>query len=209
MNSGVKLPTAAYGALEIALNRYIASDDHAFERCLALAGKSLQVDFSDLGLSMVFVVTSHGLQIMPAAESTPDVRLQGKSSAFARIFSAGAGEGLTGGALRIEGDVGVAQQFARLFASVDFDIEDWLDARLGPVTAHFLGHGLRGAAAFARRAADHLTLDAAEYLREETRDVIGRREHAVFADAVDTLRDDTERLAARVQRLAARRSRRP
>lgn len=202
----MRLPTAAYGALEIALNRYIASDDLAFERCTALAGKSLRVDLGDLGLTLVFVATSHGLQIMSDAESAPDVRLEGKSRAFARIFFAGAEEGLTGGALRIEGDAGVAQQFARLFASVDFDIEDWLDARLGPVPARFVGRGLRGAVAFARRAADELSLDAAEYLREETRDVVGGREHAVFADAVDMLRDDTDGLAARVKRLAARRS---
>lgn len=203
----MRLPSAAYGALEIALNRYIASDDHAFDHCVALAGKSLQVDFSDLGLTLVFVVTDHGLQVMPVAEGGPDVRLQGSSRAFARIFFAGAEEGLTGGALRIEGDVGVAQQFARLFASVDFDIEDWLDARLGPVPARFVGRGLRGAMAFARRAADTLSLDTAEYLREESRDVIGGREYAVFADAVDMLRDDTDRLAVRIKRLAARQGR--
>src|SRR5699024_4816537 len=103
-----------------------------------------------------------------------------------------------------EGDVGIAQQFARLFASVDFDIEDWLDARLGPVPAHVLGRGLRGAMALGRRAADHLSRDTAEYLREETRDIIGRREHAAFVDDVDELRADSERLAARIRQLAGR-----
>ncbi len=207
MNRGARLPSAIYGSLEIGLNRYIASDDRALERCAGLAGKSLQVDFSDLGMTMVFVATGHGIQIMPASEGAADVRLDGKSTAFARIFFAGAEEGLTGGALRIEGDVGVAQQFARLFASVDFDIGDWLDARLGPVPAYFFGRGLRSATAFARRAVDTLSLDAAEYLREETRDVVGTREHARFAGAVDTLRDDADRLQARVRRLPARTSR--
>lgn len=200
----MRLPSAAYGALEIALNRYIVGDAHAFERCAALAGKSLQIDFSDLGLTLVFVASPHGLQILSAAERPPDVRLEGKSRAFARIFFAGAEDGLTGPAVRIEGDVGVAQRFARLFASVDFDIEDWLDARLGPVPARLLGQGLRGALALARRAADNLSLDAAEYLREETRGVIGGREHAAFADAVDMLRQDTDRLSARISRLEAR-----
>lgn len=200
----MKLPTAAYGALEIALNRYISSDEHALEHCAALSGKSLQVELSDLGLTLVFVATSHGLQVMSAAETEPDVRLEGKGQAFARVFFAGAEEGLTGGAFRIEGDVGVAHQFARLFTAVDFDIGDWLDNRVGPVPAYFMARGLRGAAAFARRAADTLTLDAAEYLREETRDVVGVREYSAFADAVGGLRDDTDQLAARIKRLAAR-----
>src|SRR5699024_4208127 len=163
--------------------------------------KSLQVDLADLGLTLVYFATDHGLQVMAAPQTPADVRLQGNSTAFARVFFAGAEEGLTGGAFRIEGDVGVAQRFARLFTSVDFDIGDWLDARLGPVPAQAISRGLRGAGAFVRRAADTLSLDTAEYLREETRDVVGAREHAGFADEVDASRARVERLAVRVKRL--------
>jgi len=198
----VRLPTATYGALEIALNRYIASDERALEQCAALAGKSLQIDLTDLGLTLVYFATGHGLQVMAAPETPADVRLQGKSAAFARVFFAGAEEGLTGGAFRIEGDVGVAHRFARLFTTVDFDIGDWLDAHLGPVPAQVMTRGLRGATAIARRAAQTLSLDTAEYLREETRDVVGTREHAAFADEVDSLWADVDQIAARVKRLA-------
>lgn len=200
----MRFPTAAYGALEIALNKYIGSDAQALQRCAALAGKSLLIELTDLGVTLVFFATDHGMQVMAAPETEPDVRLQGKSQAFARVFFAGAEEGLTGGAFRIEGDVGVAHQFARLFTLVDFDIGDWLDERVGPVPAYFLTRGLRGAKAFASRAADTLTLNTAEYFREETRDVVGTREHASFADAVTELHADTDRLAARIKRLTVR-----
>lgn len=196
----MKLPTAAYGALEVALNQYIASDDRALGQCTALAGHSLQVELDDLALTLAFFGTGHGLQVMPVLEAEPDVRLRGRSRAFARLFMEGE-RGLTGGAFRIEGDVGVAHQFARLFTAVDFDIGDWLDERVGPVPAFFMTRGLRGAAAFARRAADTLVLDTAEYLREESRDVVGTREHASLAEAVASLHDDADRLAARVRRL--------
>lgn len=199
----MRLPTAAYGALEIALNRYIASDDRAREQCAALAGNSLQVELNDLELTLAFYGTGHDLQVMPALEAEPDVRLQGQSRAFARLFMEGE-QGLASGAFRIEGDVGVAHRFARLFTSVDFDIGDWLDARVGPLPAFVLARGLRSVTALARRAADTLPRDAAEYLREETRDVIGTREHAAFAAAVQTLHHDTEQLAARIKRLAPR-----
>ena len=45
---------------------------------------------------------------------------------------------------------------------------------------------------------------AAEYLTEESRDVVAKAELHAFLDDVDGLRDDVERLAARVQRLQAR-----
>ena len=45
---------------------------------------------------------------------------------------------------------------------------------------------------------------AAEYVTEESRDVVGRAELNAFHDDVDAVRDDVERLAVRVGRLAAR-----
>lgn len=42
---------------------------------------------------------------------------------------------------------------------------------------------------------------AAEYLTEESRDVVPRAELEAFYDDVDALRDDVERLAAKLARL--------
>ena len=51
---------------------------------------------------------------------------------------------------------------------------------------------------------DRFAESAAEYLTEESRDVVPRAELDAFHDDVDTLRDDAERLAARVARLNKR-----
>ena len=45
-----------------------------------------------------------------------------------------------------------------------------------------------------------LARNSAEFLIEESRDVVGRAELDAFLDDVDVLRDDAERLALRVQR---------
>ena len=195
------LPTPALGAAEIALNRYLGSDPRALALCEDLAGRALELRFSDLGLRLVFIAESHGMQLRGTPETEADVCLTGTASAFGRILFSGGREGITGGGLRIEGDVGVAQCFADLFASVDFDLTDFIDARLGPVPAYFIGKGLKQARALFSRAASELPEQTAEYLREETRDVIGAWEHEKFAAEVETLRDDAERLAARLRRL--------
>jgi len=195
------LPTAALGAIEIALNRYTAADSRALARCEKLAGHTLAVRFSDLGFALVFVAERHGMQVRGPVGEANDVTLTGRSTSFGRILFSGGKEGLTGGGLRIEGDIGVAQQFADLFADVDFDITDIIDARLGPVPAYVVGRGLRMARGLFSRAARELPEQAAEYLREETRDVIGGWEHEQFAGAIETLRDDTERFEARLRRV--------
>jgi len=63
--------------------------------------------------------------------------------------------------------------------------------------------GVASALKGARRAGAGLAATAAEYVVEESRDVVGRHELDAFHDDVDTLRDDVERMAARVARLAA------
>jgi ubiquinone biosynthesis protein UbiJ len=47
-----------------------------------------------------------------------------------------------------------------------------------------------------------LAESGAEFLTEESRDVVGKGELHAFYDDVDAVRDDVERLAARVARLA-------
>ena len=53
-----------------------------------------------------------------------------------------------------------------------------------------------------RGAARDLAETGAEFVTEETGDVVARAELTAFHDQVDGLRDDVERIAARVSRLA-------
>lgn len=195
------LPGPARGAAEIALNRYIGADKAALARAEALAGRSLCVCLSDLGLAVTFVAERHGVQVTGLPEDEPDVRLTGASAAFARVFFSGGGNGIMGAGLRIEGDVGVAQQFADLFARVDFDLGDMFDERFGPVAGQWLTRGLHGAGALFSRVRRELPVQTAEYLREETRDLVGAVEHERFVTEVEAFRDDVERAAARLKRI--------
>ncbi|HET7315464.1 ubiquinone biosynthesis accessory factor UbiJ [Salinisphaera sp.] len=199
------LPAPARAAAEIALNRYIGADAIALERAAALSGRALTVCFTDLGLAVTFIGERHGLQVAGDPEGEPDVRLTGRAAVFARVFFSGGRDGLTGGGLRIAGDIGIAQQFADLFAGVDFDLGDLLDQRFGPVVGHFLERGAKGAAGLFSRLRRELPSQAAEYLREETRDVIGAWEHEQLAGEVEAFRDRVERSAARIKRLERRR----
>jgi ubiquinone biosynthesis protein UbiJ len=54
---------------------------------------------------------------------------------------------------------------------------------------------------WSKSAADNLADDVGEYLQEESRDVVSGAEMGMFNQQVDKLRDDTERLKARIDRL--------
>lgn len=193
----MRLPGEVLGALEIALGHVLA--EGARTQAGRLAGRSLALYVRELDLELVLLPDSHGFRVSDQPLDAPDVRLSGDARAFARHLFGG-GE-MLGGGIRIEGDALLAQAFARLLRSAEFDPEDWLAARLGDVPAELAGRCARGVFGLLGRAADTLSLDTAEYLREETRDLVSRRQMAAWTQEVDRLRADTDRLAARLRRL--------
>ena len=74
----------------------------------------------------------------------------------------------------------------------------------GDIVGVQVANALRAGLQQARAAAGSLAGSAAEYVTEESRDVVGREELNAFHDDVDAIRDDVERLAVRIGRLAAR-----
>jgi ubiquinone biosynthesis protein UbiJ len=105
------------------------------------------------------------------------------------------------GKVRINGDAELARTLQHLAQRFDPDWEkpfaDLLGPIIGPQVARVLREAFQAGAGFARG----FSRDAADYLTEESRDVVGRAELAAFHDDVDDLRDRAERLAARFARL--------
>ena len=83
------------------------------------------------------------------------------------------------------------------------DLEEELAAVVGDVAARRVANLARGVLALGRSATDSLATSVAEYLQEEGRDVPARVEVEEFLRDVDQLRDDVERLEARLARLGA------
>lgn len=198
----MQLPGELIGAMEIALTRVLTQDESAREELAGLAGRSLLIHVRELDLSLVLRPEADGIRVDNDPESDPDVRLSGGMRDFARnVFGSG---DMLGGGIRIEGDVGLAQAFARMLQRADFDFEDWLAQRVGDVPAELFGRVARSAWGVVSRAAQTVPEDVSEYLREETRDLVGRYEVDAFTAEVDRLRAEGDRLTARMRRLKSR-----
>ena len=110
------------------------------------------------------------------------------------------------GKLRIEGDADLARRLQRLAERFDPDWQQPFTAVFGDVLGVQIANAVRAALRHAREAGGAFAANAAEYVTEESRDVVGRDELNAFHDDVDTLRDDVERIAARVGRLRSTRA---
>lgn len=197
-------PSLLAAALEVALNRYLGLENEALAECAALAGRSIALSVE--GPAWTFVIEFHcgGVRVLPPGMLEPDVTVAGTLTTLMRLaWSVGRSDSGMPQGLVIDGDVELLRRFNRLLARVGFDPEEFAARFVGDAAAHRFSQGLQNLWGWGRRSADTLALDAAEYLREETKDLARASDVDGWAEAVDTLRDDVDRLEARLQRLEA------
>ncbi|HEX4870893.1 MAG TPA: SCP2 sterol-binding domain-containing protein [Nevskiaceae bacterium] len=194
-------PPLLCAGLEIALNRTLALEPAVLAQCQRLSGRRIELCAETLGWTLSLEFHAAGVRVLPVAEGEPDVRLRGSP---AELIGLGLrqlrGEPSLGG-LRVEGDVELLQRFQRMLAEARLDPEEWLAPLIGDTPAHRLAQGLRGLFGWGRQSLSTLGLDTAEYLREETRDLARAADVEDWMQAVETLREDADRLEARLRRL--------
>ena len=105
------------------------------------------------------------------------------------------------GKLRIEGDAELARRLQKLAQGFDPDWQLPFVNLFGEVLGVQIAKAVRAALKQAQVAGRNLAETTAEYLTEESRDVVPRAELDAFHDDVDALRDDAERIAAKIARL--------
>lgn len=198
-------------ALEAALNRALALDQDTRDGLRALDGRRVALYVAAPALALQVRVDGERLQVGPVdAEREPDLAVRSTLGGLLSQLPAMLGLGRDAestpiGKLRIEGDADLARRLQRLAGRFDPDWQQPFAAVFGDVIGVQIANAIAAALRHAGDAAGAFAGTAAEYVTEESRDVVPRDELAAFNDDVDTLRDDVERTAARVARLRARR----
>lgn len=218
------------GIVENLLNRNLGASPRARELCAALRGRRLVIVMSGTPMRIAVESAGDSLRVMRAgANAAAGAAVASGDAPAGTASDATAGEfdvevvgtpvnllALAGsepeallqrGAITMRGDVDLAQRYRELALLLKPDLEEELSRFLGDAPAHQLMRLAMGAVGFGRRAASTATLNAAEYLAHETRDLVPRAEAEVFLSGVDRLREDVDRSEARLalleQRLAA------
>lgn len=191
--------------LESVLNRNIAASSAARKLCRQLEGKTLAMHLTGVPLNIQFRSDGERMSL-DTAQGEANATLSGSPLSFMRLAGPSPESALRSGAVHIEGDAEVAQAFSELLKHARPDLEEELSRVIGDVAAHQIGNFARSALAFGRRASDTFTRNVAEYLQEEGRDLPTRVEADEFIAGVDAIRDDVDRLEARLALLEARRS---
>lgn len=187
--------------LELLLNRNIAASTPARELSEILLDRVVAIRIRNTAIAMHFVFKPDGVVLTAETNAEPDVVISGSLLTLARLATAPGDAQFEPEALDLTGSADLARAFQRLLAHSRPDFEEELSGFIGDVAAHRVGLIASGIRAWAVNASSTMSANIREYLQEESRDLPTRYEVERFVRNVDTLRDDVERLAARVERL--------
>lgn len=188
--------------LEAALNRAIGLDPETGSRLRSLDGRAVTVTARGTPLSIRFRVEGDRLRVGPAGGHDSGLRVAMTPGVMiGLLLRRGDEAALAPGAVDIAGDADLARRLQRLASEFEPDIDEAFARTFGDVPGFQLARVFRHALDGARSATTALAADGVAFLRDETRDVVGRFELDDFLDDVDALRERGDRLDARIGRL--------
>jgi ubiquinone biosynthesis protein UbiJ len=189
-------------SIERLLNRSLPRSPRAQALMAALAGRSLVVEVTGAG-PVVLSSTGALIRLERGVGAPADASVS--AGPFTLLgLAQGRSQNLSESGARISGDGEVAQQFNELLGLLKPDPEEELAQLVGDAPAHHLGRLARAVTDFGDRAARTTVRNLAEYLAHERRDLVPKAEGRQLLDGIDALRDDVDRVEARLNDLAQR-----
>lgn len=194
-------------ALQRALNRAVALDSETRAQLTALDGRRLDVHLRGPDLRLSIRVDAGMLRVGPPQDNAvPSLHVAATPGSLLAMALKRDRDGVAPGKVEIAGDADLARRLQKLARNYAPDFEEAFAQTFGDVIGVPLARGLRRALAHVRDSGRHATEDVADWLREESRLTIAPGEMDDFLDDVDALRERSDRLQARIARLAAHRA---
>ncbi|NDK38960.1 SCP2 domain-containing protein [Pseudoxanthomonas gei] len=190
-------------ALESALNRALALDPDTLQALKPLDGRQVALTLDAPALALQVTVAGDRLVVGPVdANQEPDLAVRTTLGGLLGQLPFLRKDNVAPvGRVRVSGDAELARRLQTLADRFDPDWQQPFVAVFGEIIGVQIANAARGALRQLRSVGGNLAQNAAEFVTEESRDVVGRAELNAFHDDVDALRDDVDRLQAKVDRL--------
>jgi ubiquinone biosynthesis protein UbiJ len=191
--------------LEAVLNRALSLDEPTRAQLGTLEGRRVGIELTGTPLALAIEMHEGRLRVGPHWQTAGNLNLRAAPGSLLAFALRRGDESLVPpGKVDISGDAELARRLEKLLRGFRPDIEEGFAKTFGDVIGVPLARALHAAFDWSRESAEALARDTADFLRDESRDLIAPAEMDQFLDDVDGLRDRVERLAARVALAGAR-----
>ena len=205
-------------AVEALLNRGVHASMQATQLARRLDGASLLLNIEGMASIRISAVRGRlsligaGSSLDSAAGEPADATIAGSPLALLRLAGAGRADmprtdpahPARGAGAVVSGDAEIANSYRELLALARPDFEEELSRLTGDVPARALSQFALKTLEWARGARRTAGENVAEYLQEESRDLVNKPELEEFLHGVDTVRETADRVDARIARLEQR-----
>jgi len=197
------LLTGLLASVELGINRVLRLDSTALPRLALLSGRVIAVDCRNPTLRLFILPSDEGLMLAAHWEAEPDCTLRAPASSLLNLaLSKDKTAALHSPDVELDGDSGVLLELAKILQDLELDWEYELSRWLGPVATQLLSSHLRSRTRWYRQGFASLGQNLSEYLAEESRTLVGRREAEARFSELDRIKLDLDRLEARLERLS-------
>ena len=195
------LPGFLRDIMQAASNHLLELDPDVRRDLAKLEGHVFRIRLTGPDIEFLIAPGAEGLSFPDEHEGEVSTTLKGSPFALFSLSVANTNGGVSVGHVEIAGDVEAGRRFAEILKRLDPDWEEPLSMMMGDVAAHEFGQFMRGGLSWARDVAGRMAENMARYATDERRDVVSGSELAGFLSDVDHLRDDVDRLEARMRKL--------
>ena len=192
--------TIAAGAACRGINHVLGSEPWASAALATHAGKTILLQLP-LG-NLCFEITSAGfLNALNQADS-PSLTLEVSSKALGELAaSSGSLREQAFKAVKLTGDAELAQLIGRLAGQLRWEYEEDLARLVGDAPAHFAVRQGKKFVSASRSAASDLLDNVVEYVSEERKILLNKRDFIAHKSTLNDLRESIDRIEKRIQLL--------
>jgi ubiquinone biosynthesis accessory factor UbiJ len=189
--------------LENVLNRGLPRSPRARQLCRELQGRRVAIEVT--GFTRLLVEsTGETLRVTRDSTAAAEAELAGGPLSLMGLIRGAPEDVLQRGDVQIRGDAQLAEKFRELALLLRPDIEEELSQVIGDVPAHQIGRFTRAALGWGQKAAQTTVRNIAEYLAHERQHLVPRAEGDQLLKGIDRLREDVDRIEARIAVVAER-----
>jgi ubiquinone biosynthesis protein UbiJ len=187
--------------IQAMIDRNVAGSPRARQLLAQLAGRHMQIIARFTPWRLALHASESGLAVSRQEPAHADVTLAGSPLALLALLREDPADVIRRGDITITGDAELASRFQELLQLLRPDLEADLARMVGDIPAHGAGSLLRKALDYGRAALRTQAMNVGEYLAHEKRVLVPRTEAEDYLQQVDALREQADRLAARVAAL--------
>lgn len=191
------------GRLQHLIDAQVDGSPRARELVAQLEGRRMRIVARHTPWTLTLHATQGRVELSKETASAADVTLSGTPLSLLSMMREEPTAVIRRGDVALTGDGEAGARFQELAQLLRPDLEAGLARVVGDIPAFGIGSLLRRAMEWSRNSATTQATNVGEYLAHERRVLVPRAEARQFIEDVDALREQADRLEARVNRLEA------